>query len=77
MPPRDKRHGNYGQTTGIYDNRYDLEQMVLHYFYRDLIQQTDIAKMVDTSIGVVHKIVNTVELRNKPEAPALKEITHA
>ncbi len=77
MPPRDKRHGNYGQTTGIYENRYHLEQMVLHYFYRECHQQTDIAKMVGTSIGVVHKIVNTVELRNKPEAPELKEIADA
>ena len=64
MPPRDKRHGNYGQATGIFDDRNQLEQMVLHYFYRDLISQTAIAKMVGTSIGVVHKIINTVELSN-------------
>jgi hypothetical protein len=66
MPPRDKRHGNYGQATGIYDNRYHLEQMVLHYFYREGMKQRDIATEVGTSIGVVHKIVHTVELKEKP-----------
>ena len=77
MLPRDKRHGNYGQTTGIYDNRYHLEQMVLHYFYREVMKQSDIAPLVGTSIGVVHKIIHTVELLNKPEAPALKEMANA
>ena len=72
MPPRDKRRGNYGQTTGIYDNRYHLEQMVLHHFYREALRQTDIASMVGTSIGVVHKIINTVELKDKPSNPTLK-----
>jgi hypothetical protein len=72
MPPRDLRNGNYGQTTGIYDNRYHLEQMVLHYFYREVRMQTDIAKLVGTSIGVVHKIIHTVELREKPDSSALK-----
>ena len=72
MPPRDKRHGNYGQTTGIYDNRYHLEQMILHHFYRECMKQSDIAPMVGTSIGVVHKIIHTVELKNKPIDPPLK-----
>ena len=67
MPPRDKRHGNYHQATGIFDTRNDLEQVVLNYFYREGMKQTVIAKMVGTRIGVVHKIVNTVELGKKPE----------
>jgi hypothetical protein len=67
MPPRDKRHGNYHQATGIFDNRNDLEQVVLHYFYREGFKQTDIAGMVGTLVGVVHKIVNTVELGEKPD----------
>ncbi len=72
MPPRDKRHGNYGQATGIYDNRYHLEQMVLHFFYREGMKQRDIAVDVGTSLGVVHKIIHTVELLDKPENPTLK-----
>lgn len=62
MPPRDKRHGNYHQATGIFDNRNDLEQTVLQYFYREGMKQILIAKKVGTRVGVVHKIVNTVEL---------------
>lgn len=77
MPPRDKRNGNYGQTTGVFDTRFHLEQMILHYFYREVRMQTDIAKMVGTSIGVVHKIIHTVELLDKPENPALKTLDMA
>lgn len=62
MPPRDKRHGNYHQATGIFDSRNELEQAVLKHFYREGMKQTEIARMVGTRVGVVHKIVNTVEL---------------
>jgi len=61
------------QETGIYDTRYHLEQMVLHYFYREGMKQKEIAKIVGVSKGITHTICNTVELKSKPDSPLLKK----
>ena len=67
---------NPKKTTGIYVHREDLEQMVLHYFYREGMSQSAAARETEIPITVAHNIINKVELQSKPENPERKSNPH-
>lgn len=67
-----KKTSRYPKATGIYVHREDLEQMVLHYFYREGMTQTQAARKTEIPITVAHNIVNRVEIKSKPENPERK-----
>ncbi len=71
-----KKTSRYPKATGIYVHREDLEQMVLHYFYREGMTQTQAARETEIPITVAHNIVNRVELKSKPENPPRKSNPH-
>lgn len=71
-----KKTSRYPKATGIYVHREDLEQMVLHYFYREGMTQTQAARETEIPITVAHNIVNRVELKSKPENPERKSNPH-
>ncbi len=55
--------------TGKYKTRDDLEQMVLHKFFRELMLQPKIAEQTGVSLSSVTRICNTIPMR-----PASKEL---
>ena len=67
-----KKTSRYPKATGIYVHREDLEQMVLHYFYREGMTQTQAARTTGIPITVAHNIVNRIEIQSKPEHPEKK-----
>jgi len=71
-----KKSGRYPKATGIYVHREDLEQMVLHYFYREGMTQSAAARETEIPITVAHNIVNKIELKSKPENPERKDNPH-
>ena len=71
-----KKGGRYPAATGIYVHRKDLEQMVLHYFYREGMTQSDAARTTGIPITVAHNIVNKVEIQSKPVNPERKDYPH-
>ena len=71
-----KKSGRYPASTGIYMHREDLEQMVLHYFYREGMTQSDAARTTGIPITVAHNIVNKIEIQSKPKDPELKYVPY-
>lgn len=67
-----RKSGRYPKATGIYVHREDLEQMVLHYFYREGMTQSAAARTTGIPITVAHNIVNKIEIQSKPENPEKK-----
>ena len=58
--------------TGIYVRRDDLEQMILHYVYREGMSQHGAARKTGIPITLAHNICNRVKLKAKPESPICK-----
>lgn len=61
--------GRYPKATGIYAYREDLEQMVLHYFYREGMTQSAAARKTGIPVTVAHNIVHKIDLKPKPDNP--------
>ena len=60
--------------TGNYKSRDDLEQVVLHHFYREHIKQPDIAELTGVSKSTVTRICTTIPLR--PASAELLAMVH-
>jgi len=60
--------------TGKYKSRDDLEQVVLHHFYREHIKQPDIAELTGVSKSTITRICTTIPLR--PASAELLAMVH-
>lgn len=67
-----KKTSRHLKITGIYVRRADLEQMILHYVYREGMSQKGAARKTGISITLAHNICNRVELKAKPKNPRCK-----
>ena len=60
--------------TGTYPSRDDLEQAVLHHFYRAHLRQPEIAEITGVSKSTITRICTTIPLR--PASAELLAMVH-
>lgn len=59
--------------TGRYRSRDELEQAVLHHFFRERMQQPEIAELTGVSRSTITRICNTIPMR-RPSTELLETV---